>query len=85
MEFLNSKKFIWIMIIMIVCLGLFGCAKPKINADQNKHTTIDTIGKLDSIANVLGCMFGSTDPICDKKSSTQDSDEDWKDLESNPE
>jgi hypothetical protein len=73
------------MIIMIVCLGLFGCAKPKINADQNKHTTIDTIGKLDSIANVLGCMFGSTDPICDKKSSTQDSDEDWKDLESNPE
>jgi len=30
-------------------------------------------------------MFGSADPICDKKSSNQDSDEDWKDLESNPE
>ena len=68
---------------MIVCLGMLGCAKPKVNADPKKHTTIDTIGKLDSIANILGCMFGSSDPICDKKSSAQDNDEEWNDLDSN--
>ena len=68
---------------MIVCLGMLGYAKPKVNADPKKHTTIDTIGKLDSIANVLGCMFGSSDPICDKKSSVQDNDEEWNDLDSN--
>ena len=68
---------------MIVCLGIFGCAKPKVNADQKKHTTIDTIGKLDSIANILGCMFGSSDPICDKKNSTQDKSEERNDLDSN--
>ena len=37
---------------------MFGCAKPKVNTEQSKpHTTIDTIGKLDAIATVLGCMF----------------------------
>ena len=55
----------------------------QVSADQKKHTTIDTIGKLDSIANILGCMFGSSDPICDKKNSTQDNDEEWNDLDSN--
>ena len=47
-----------------------GCAKPQVVHDQPKQpTTLETIGKLDAIANVLGCMF---DPApCQKKAQEQ--------------
>ena len=57
-QFLNSKKFILLCILFLIFLSVFGCAKPKVNTEQSKpHTTIDTIGKLDAIATVLGRMF----------------------------
>ena len=47
-----------------------GCAKPQVAHDQPKQpTTLDTIGKLDAIANVLGCMFDPTP--CQKKAKEQ--------------
>ena len=58
MEYLNSNKFIALLVIIIILAGLSGCAKPKLETQQpTQPTTIDTIGKLDAIANVLGCMF----------------------------
>jgi hypothetical protein len=58
MEYFNSNKFIALLVIVIVFAGLSGCAKPKLETQGPKQpTTIDTIGKLDAIANVLGCMF----------------------------
>ena len=79
-EFLNSKKFIGILILLIICLGVFGCAKPKINSEQPTKKTItitDSIGNMGAIGKALGCMFGSKDPICDKKNVDEQSEEDW--------
>ena len=48
-------------------VGVVGCAKPQVMHDQPKQpTTLETIGKLDAIANVLGCMFDPTP--CQEKS-----------------
>jgi hypothetical protein len=30
-----------------------------------------------AIGKALGCMFGSKDPICDKKNVDEQSEEDW--------
>ena len=59
MEFFNSKKFITIMFVWLLCAGLFGCGVPKNIETQGpkQPTTLETIGKLDAIATVLGCMF----------------------------
>ena len=48
--------------------------KPKLETQGPKQpTTIDTIGKLDAIANVLGCMF---DPApCQEKNKENKSRE----------
>ncbi len=60
-----------ILVIYLVCVGLFGCAKPKnIEAQGPKQpTTIDTIAKMDTIVNVLGCMFDPTP--CQEKAKEQ--------------
>ena len=51
-------------------VGMSGCVKKHIEADHPKQpTTLDTITKLDAIANVLGCMFDPTP--CQKKSKEQ--------------
>ncbi len=62
MEFLNSKKFITILFILLLCTGLSNCAKPKVleTMGSKQPTTLETIGKLDAIATVLGCMFDPT-------------------------
>jgi hypothetical protein len=74
MEYFNSNKFIALLVIVIVFAGLSGCAKPKLETQGPKQpTTIDTIGKLDAIANVLGCMF---DPApCQEKAKENKSRE----------
>ena len=68
MDFFNSKQFIVILVIVLIGAGLSGCAKPKINTDVNKNrqpTELETIGKLEAIGTVLGCMF---DPApCEEK------------------
>ncbi len=59
-----------IIFLLLILIGLSGCAKKHIEADHPKQpTTLDTIGKLDAIANVLGCMF---DPApCQNKSKQE--------------
>jgi len=67
-----SKEFerYLIIFLLLILIGLSGCAKKHIAADHPKQpTTLETIGKLDAIANVLGCMF---DPApCQKKSKEE--------------
>ena len=61
-----ERWLIVILVLMLVGAGMSGCAKPQVAHDKPKQpTTIDTIGKLDAIANVLGCMFDPTP--CQKK------------------
>ena len=59
MDFFNSKRFIIILVVFLVCVGMFGCAKPKQLETQgpDQPTTLETISKMDSIATALGCMF----------------------------
>ena len=67
-----SKEFerYLIIFLLLILIGLSGCANKYITADHPKQpTTLETIGKLDAIANVLGCMF---DPApCQKKSKEE--------------
>ena len=59
-----------IVFLLLILIGMSGCAKKHIEADHPKQpTTLDTITKLDAIANVLGCMFDPTP--CQKKSKEQ--------------
>ena len=59
-----------IIFLLLILIGLSGCAKKHIAADHPKQpTTLETIGKLDAIANVLGCMFDPTP--CQKKSKEE--------------
>ena len=77
-----ERNIIWTLAIILILVGLFGCAKPKINAAQHqkeKVTITDSIGNMGASGKALGCMFGSSDPICDKKS--KDLDEDWNEQE----
>ena len=47
----------------MIGIGATGCAKPKVNTVP---TEMDTIGNLEAISTVLGCMFNPT-PCQDKK------------------
>ena len=70
MEFFNSKKFILLIVVILIVGGLTGCAKKHVEMNHPKQpTTLETIGKLDAIANVLGCMFDPTP--CQKKSGEE--------------
>ncbi len=79
-----ERNIIWTLAIILILVGLFGCAKPKINADQpqkEKVTITDSIGNMGAIGKALGCMFGSNDPICEKKNVDEDIDEEWNEQE----
>lgn len=70
MEYFNSKQFVAIIVITLFLLALSGCANKHIAADHPKQpTTLETIGKLDAIATVLGCMFDPTP--CQEKSKEE--------------
>ena len=70
MEYFNTKQFMAILIIVLCSCALFGCAKKEIAADHPKQpTTLETIGQLGAIANVIGCMFDPTP--CQEKSKEQ--------------
>ena len=63
-----ERKIIWALAILLIIVGLMGCAKPKVNSDyytKEKVTITDSIGNIGAIGKALGCMFGSNDPICD--------------------
>jgi hypothetical protein len=56
-----------IVFLLLILIGMSGCAKKHVEMNHPKQpTTLETIGKLDAIANVLGCMFDPTP--CQKKS-----------------
>ena len=77
-----ERDIIWTLAIILILVGLIGCAKPKVNGDyapKEKVTITDSIGNMGAIGKALGCMFGSNDPICDKKS--KDLDEEWNEQE----
>ena len=58
------------MVVILIVGGLSGCAKKHVEMDHPKQpTTLETIGKLDAIAEVLGCMFDPTP--CQKKSEEE--------------
>ena len=61
------ERFIIITLILIlVGLGLSGCAKPKLDADKEPVTMLDSIGNMEGIAEALGCVFAPPDEACDK-------------------
>jgi len=70
---MNKELERWLILILLLILigaGMSGCVKSQVAQEPPKQsTTIDTIGRLDAIANVLGCMFDPTP--CQKKSKEQ--------------
>ena len=71
------------MVLLIVCLGVFGCGVKPIKTELPKQeeskqpTELETIGKLEGIAFVLGCMF---DPgPCQEKKKQQETEENKND------
>jgi hypothetical protein len=67
MNFLNSKTFMAIIIIVLMSIALTGCAK-RVGPVQgpSQGTEIDSIAKMKSIGAVLGCIFAPNDPECVK-------------------
>jgi len=58
-----ERKIIILLTLILIVIGVTGCAKPKINTVP---TEMDTIGNLEAISTVLGCMFNPA-PCQDKK------------------
>ena len=49
-----------IIFLLFILIGLGGCASKQIPMETKKQddpTTLETIGKMDTIVDVLGCMF----------------------------
>jgi|TARA_B100001094_G_scaffold44792_1_gene39669 hypothetical protein len=68
-NFLNSKKFILLLAFLLLCAGLFGCAKPTAKVDEQK---------LGAIGNMLGCMFNPS--LCEKGKVPKDDEEEWNEI-----
>ena len=69
-NFFNSKKFILFCLVLLLCVALLGCAKPKPKVDEQK---------LGAIGNMLGCMFNPS--LCEKGKVSEDQDEDWNEVD----
>ncbi len=72
-----ERYIIVILFVILLLTGLSGCAKPKVNTeglDKNKvPTELETIGKLEAIGTVIGCMF---DPKpCEEKRKELENEE----------
>ena len=79
-----ERNIIWTLAIILILCGLFGCAKPKVTGDyapKEKITLTDSSGNMGPIGKARGCMFGSNDPICEKKNVDEDIDEEWNEQE----
>ena len=68
MEIFNSKKFIMLIVLIILLAGLTGCAKKVVYTENpklpdavektgEKQTMIDSVGKMEGVANALACIF----------------------------
>ena len=77
-----ERNIIWTLAIILILIGVLGCvAVPTTNLNPKKVTITDTIGNMGAIGKALGCMFGSNDPICEKKNVDEDIDEEWNEQE----
>ena len=77
MNYLTSKKFALVLAIILLATALNGCGTKSIKTTEpKKPTTLDTIGKLEGIANALGCMFGA-----DCSTLSKANEEEWKELD----
>ena len=47
-----ERKIIILLTLVLIAVGVTGCAKPKINTVP---TEMDTIGNLEAVSTVLGC------------------------------
>ena len=64
MEFLNSKKFIAILFVLLLAGALLGCVKPNINSNaDNKPTIVETIGNTPGLVRALTCMFAPSECV----------------------
>ncbi len=60
-NFFNSKKFVIFCVVLLLCVALVGCAKPKPKIDENK---------LGAIGNMIGCMFNPS--LCETREIPKD-------------
>ena len=73
-----ENKVLWSLVLILVLIGLTGCGVKPLKVlekpVEKKITTIDTIGKLPSIAQALVCIMVPNDSSCQKneKSSLVD-------------
>ena len=58
-----ERKIIILLTLVLIAVGVTGCAKPKVNTVP---TEMDTIGNLEAVSTVLGCMFDPA-PCQEKK------------------
>jgi hypothetical protein len=58
-----ERKIIILLTLILIGIGVSGCAKPKIDQDPADQPAV---ANLEGIANVLGCMFDPA-PCQDKK------------------
>ena len=52
-----------IVILLLILIGLSGCVSKQKSIETKEpkaQTTLETIGKLNAIGNVLGCLFDPT-------------------------
>ena len=63
-----ERNIIWTLAIILILVGVFGCVSvtPITSLKTKKITTLDTISKIPTIVNILGCMFTPGSPNCDK-------------------
>ena len=68
MEIFNSKKFIVLMLLVLMCVGISGCANKKVDVVQgpSQGSDLDSIAKMKSIGAVIGCIFAPADEECKK-------------------
>jgi hypothetical protein len=53
------------LVLILILLSLNGCVKPKMeNQGPKQPTTLETVGKMKGIVNVLGCMFAPNSEEC---------------------
>ena len=51
-----ERKIIWALAILLIIVGLMGCAKPKVNSDydtKEKVTITDSIGNMGAILSLI--------------------------------
>ena len=66
-----ERNIIWSLAIILIVLGLTGCAMKPLTVIskpvEEKLLLTDTISNMPAIAEILGCMFAPNSPACDKE------------------